>query len=56
MGRDGQVLLRHDYSDDHSFGLIIDKLKESGMFDDTLVIYTSDHGDMCGSHRMIDKH
>ena len=41
---------------DHSFGHIIDKLKESGMFDDTLVIYTSDHGDMCGSHRMIDKH
>ncbi|NLB40866.1 MAG: DUF4976 domain-containing protein, partial [Clostridiales bacterium] len=22
----------------------------------TIVIYTADHGDMCGSHRMIDKH
>ncbi len=41
---------------DNSFGLILDKLKESGMYDDTLVIYTSDHGDMCGSHGMIDKH
>ena len=41
---------------DHSFGIILDKLKECGMYDDTLVIYTSDHGDMCGSHGMIDKH
>ena len=41
---------------DHSFGLILDKLQQAGMYDDTLVIYTSDHGDMCGSHRMIDKH
>lgn len=41
---------------DHSFGLILDKLKESKMYDDTIIIYTSDHGDMCGSHGMIDKH
>lgn len=23
---------------------------------DTLVVFTSDHGDMCGNHRMLDKH
>ena len=30
-------------------------LDELGMRDNTLVIYSSDHGDMCGSHGMIDK-
>lgn len=41
---------------DHSFGLILDTLDKLNMSEDTLVIYTSDHGDMCGSHKMIDKH
>ena len=41
---------------DDSFGRVIDALKESGQYDNTLVIYTSDHGDMSGSHGMIDKH
>ncbi len=41
---------------DDAFGRVIDALKDSGQYDNTLVIYTSDHGDMCGSHGMIDKH
>lgn len=41
---------------DHAFGQILDKLQALGMTEDTLIIYSSDHGDMCGSHRMIDKH
>ncbi len=28
----------------------------SGAGADTMVVYTSDHGDMCGSHGMMDKH
>ena len=31
-------------------------MDELGLTDNTLVIYTADHGDMCGSHRMVDKH
>jgi len=27
-----------------------------GLADDTVVIYTSDHGDLCGGHGMVDKH
>ena len=31
-------------------------MEDTGQAENTIVIYTSDHGDMCGSHRMIDKH
>ncbi len=41
---------------DHQIGRILDKLDALGIAENTLVIYTSDHGDMCGSHGMIDKH
>ena len=41
---------------DDAIGRIINKLDSLGLADDTLVIYTADHGDMCGSHRMMDKH
>ncbi|NLF39898.1 sulfatase-like hydrolase/transferase [bacterium] len=41
---------------DHALGLVLDTLDRLGMRENTLVIYTSDHGDMCGSHRMVDKH
>ncbi|NSW91674.1 MAG: sulfatase-like hydrolase/transferase [Firmicutes bacterium] len=41
---------------DDAIGKIINKLDLLGLAEDTVVIYTSDHGDMCGSHRMIDKH
>ena len=41
---------------DHQIGRIVEKLRELGIEDDTLVIYTTDHGDMCGGHGMMDKH
>lgn len=41
---------------DAQIGRILDTLDELGIADDVLIIYTSDHGDMCGGHRMIDKH
>lgn len=41
---------------DDAIGLVLSALEESGSADDTVVIYTADHGDMGGSHRMMDKH
>jgi arylsulfatase A-like enzyme len=41
---------------DAQIGRLIAALDELGLTRDTLFVYTSDHGDMCGSHRMIDKH
>lgn len=35
---------------DHEIGRIIDELKRKGMYDDTLIIFLSDHGDMLGDH------
>lgn len=41
---------------DHQLGRILERLAELGLAEDTVVIYTADHGDMCGAHGMIDKH
>ncbi|HZJ57268.1 MAG TPA: sulfatase/phosphatase domain-containing protein, partial [Clostridia bacterium] len=41
---------------DHAIGKVLDRLEELGQAENTIVIYTADHGDMCGGHRMIDKH
>lgn len=41
---------------DDALGRVIDYLERSGAIENTLVIYTTDHGDMSGNHRMIDKH
>ena len=30
-------------------------LEASGAWDDTVIIFTSDHGDMCGSHGLRSK-
>jgi len=35
---------------DCCIGLVIDKLKELGLYDSTLIIITSDHGEMLGEH------
>ena len=40
---------------DLSVGKILDTLEELGLTDDTIVIYTSDHGDMMGAHRLVQK-
>jgi arylsulfatase A-like enzyme len=41
---------------DDAIGRIMDKLDSLGIANNTIVLYSADHGDMCGSHRMIDKH
>lgn len=41
---------------DDAVGHIISHLKEKGIYENTVIIFTSDHGDMCGSHGMLDKH
>jgi len=41
---------------DDAVGRIIDTLKSSGQYEDTVIFFTSDHGDMCASHSMLDKH
>jgi arylsulfatase A-like enzyme len=38
---------------DDSVGLILAALEKFGMADNTMVIYTSDHGDMMGDHGLI---
>lgn len=40
---------------DMSVGAILDKLESLGLSENTIVVYTSDHGDMMGSHRMVEK-
>jgi len=40
---------------DHWVGQILDKLQELGLADNTMVIFTSDHGEMLGSHGMRGK-
>jgi arylsulfatase A-like enzyme len=41
---------------DSAVGRVLGALDELGLTENTLVIYTTDHGDMCGSHGMMDKH
>ncbi len=40
---------------DMSVGAILDKLESLGLSENTIVVYTSDHGDMMGAHRMVAK-
>lgn len=40
---------------DYQVGRIIDALKEKGLYDDTLIIFASDHGDMMGDYNAIGK-
>ncbi len=40
---------------DDQLGRVLDKLDERGLTDNTLVIFTSDHGDMAGAHGCIGK-
>ncbi len=41
---------------DEAIGRILDKLDKLGQTEQTVIVFTSDHGDMCGSHQMLDKH
>lgn len=40
---------------DRSVGAILEALEDAGLADNTIVVYTSDHGDMMGSHHMVEK-
>ncbi|WP_328913203.1 MULTISPECIES: sulfatase-like hydrolase/transferase [unclassified Streptomyces] len=40
---------------DHQVGRILDALKEHGLWDDTAVFFTADHGEFTGAHRLNDK-
>jgi len=40
---------------DHHVGLIIQHLKKQGLYDNTIIIFTTDHGDMMGHHGMWEK-
>ena len=40
---------------DHNIGKIIEALKENNLDEDTLIIFTSDHGEMLGENKMWDK-
>ena len=40
---------------DFCLGRLINKLEELNIFENTLIVYTSDHGDLLGSHGYINK-
>lgn len=41
---------------DHHIGRVLAKIDELGLAENTLVIYSTDHGDYCGGHGQMDKH
>ncbi len=41
---------------DANVGRVVDTLRELGLDESTVVVYTSDHGEMAGAHRMWTKH
>lgn len=41
---------------DDALGQLFRQLEEIGALDNTIIIFTADHGDAAGSHRMLDKH
>jgi choline-sulfatase len=40
---------------DGAVGAMVDALGRRGLLDDTLIVYTSDHGEMAGSHGLMSK-
>ncbi len=40
---------------DDMVGLLVDKLKALGLYDDTIIVYAADHGDCLGAHKLIEK-
>jgi arylsulfatase A-like enzyme len=40
---------------DHCIGKIISELKKEGLYDDSIIIFSSDHGEMLGSHCLFQK-
>ena len=40
---------------DRGVGRLIDRLKELGLYEDTAIVFTADHGDMQGAHGLVNK-
>lgn len=40
---------------DHAIGKVLEALADKGLMDNTWIIYTSDHGEMLGDHRLCQK-
>jgi arylsulfatase A-like enzyme len=40
---------------DHQFGLVVRALVDAGLYDDTLVVFYSDHGDFTGDYGLVEK-
>jgi len=40
---------------DYDFGRMMQSLRDLGMYDNTIIIYTSDHGEMGGAHQLTQK-
>ena len=41
---------------DHNLGRLFEALRASGAWDETLIVFTSDHGEQMGDHWLIGKH
>ncbi len=54
-----ELLWQHYYACisfvDYQIGRITDALKRRGMYDDTVIVFTSDHGDLMGDYRSMGK-
>ena len=55
LRRNYQGYLGHISAVDAEFGRLMEKLEETGQLNNTIVVYTSDHGDMMGSHGYMGK-
>ena len=40
---------------DDMVGMIVKSLEEQGVLDDTVIVFTSEHGEMAGDHGMLEK-
>ncbi|MFA5416961.1 MAG: sulfatase-like hydrolase/transferase, partial [Bacteroidales bacterium] len=40
---------------DDNVGRLINTLRDNDLLDNTIIVFTSDHGDMCGEHGRVDK-
>jgi len=40
---------------DHEVGRVVQALKDAGVYEDTIIVFTSDHGDMLGGHGLATK-
>lgn len=40
---------------DHQFGMVMDALRETGIYDETAVFFFSDHGDFTGDYGLVEK-